>query len=510
MADILLITLNARYTHASLGLRYLKANLGELESRAEILEFTISQNKEEMLEAIYRHSPKMVTFGIYIWNFLETTSLIKDLRELMPELIISIGGPEVSYEYRDTEVFNAADYLITGWGDLSFYELCRSIFIDKTPHPEKVIIGKQPPLDQIKLPYHLYTDEDIAHRTVYVEASRGCPYKCEFCLSSLDKTAWRFPLELFLDAMDSLYQRGLRQFKFIDRTFNLKKDFTLAILDFFLDKIEENPDDPLFLHFELVPDVISDELKAKILEFPDGSMQFEVGIQTLNPVTQKLISRRTDLVKAKENISWLSNHTDVHLHVDLIVGLPDETIDEFGKGFNELWSWDPQEIQVGILKRLKGTPIIRHTTEYQFKYSQEPPYSVLENRNMPFLVVQELERFAKFWDLISNSGRFQTTLPLILKEDAFAEFRALSHALYAELKRTHSISLDRLFRSVFRYLVERKKDHKESIICAMADDFSRTGIKGWPKYLGERPEPKVEEISPELAALPKRQQQHRR
>src|SRR5699024_6920126 len=205
--------------------------------------------------------------------------------------------------------------------------------------------------------------------------------------------------------------------------------------------------DPLFLHFELVPDVISDELKAKILECPDGSMQFEVGIQTLNPVTQKLISRRTDLVKAKENISWLSNHTDVHLHVDLIVGLPDETIDEFGKGFNELWSWDPQEIQVGILKRLKGTPIIRHTTEYQFKYSQEPPYSVLENRNMPFLVVQELERFAKFWDLISNSGRFQTTLPLILKEDAFAEFRALSNALYAELKRTHSISLDRLFRS---------------------------------------------------------------
>ena len=135
---------------------------------------------------------------------------------------------------------------------------------------------------------------------------------------------------------------------------------------------------------------------------------------------------------------------------------------------------------------------------------------MLENRNMPFLVVQELERFAKFWDLISNSGRFQTTLPLILKEDAFAEFRALSNALYAELKRTHSISLDRLFRSVFRYLVEREKESKESIIRAMADDFSRTGIKGWPKYLGERPEPRVEELSPELAALPKRQQQHRR
>ena len=180
--DILLITLNARYSHASLGLRYLKANLHELEDRAEILEFTIQQNKETMLEEIYQRNPKIVSFGIYIWNFMETTSLIKDLRALMPDVIITIGGPEVSYEYEDTEVYPLVDYLITGWGDVSFYQLAKSLLVEKKPWETKVIKGIEPPLEEIKLPYYLYNEEDIKHRTVYIEASRGCPFKCEFCL----------------------------------------------------------------------------------------------------------------------------------------------------------------------------------------------------------------------------------------------------------------------------------------------------------------------------------------
>ncbi len=508
--DMLLITLNARYTHASLGLRYLKANLHELEDRAEIIEFTIHQNKEEMLEAIYARKPKIVSFGIYIWNFEETTSLIKDLRELMPEVIITIGGPEVSYEYEETELFPYVDYLITGWGDISYYELAKSLLVHNRPWPTKVIPGIQPPLDQIKLPYYLYNEEDIKYRTVYVEASRGCPFKCEFCLSSLDKTAWRFPLEPFLEAMDDLYQRGLRQYKFVDRTFNLKKDFTLAILNFFLDKLKKNPEDSLFLHFELVPDYLSDELKEKILEFPDGSLQFEIGIQTLKPSTQQLISRRTNLEKAKENISWLSKHTDVHLHVDLIVGLPDEDIQSFGEGFDELWSWEPQEIQVGILKRLKGVPIIRHSNEFQYKYSQEQPYSILENRDVPFVEIMEMERFAKYWDTIANSGRFQVILPKILGATPFNNFRALSAWLYQKFGRAHSIALDRLFRAIYDYLVEVRGESIEIIRDLLSQDFQRTGIKGWPKYLGERPEERyVPELTVDNSALPQRQRQHR-
>jgi len=508
--DILLITLNARYSHASLGLRYLKANLHELEDRAEILEFTIQQNKEAMLEEIYRRNPKIVSFGIYIWNFMETTSLIKDLRALMPDVIISIGGPEVSYEYDDTEIYPLVDYLITGWGDVSFYQLAKSLLVEEKSWETKVIKGIEPPLEEIKLPYYLYNEEDIKHRTVYIEASRGCPFKCEFCLSSLDKTAWRFPLEPFLAAMDDLYVRGLRQYKFVDRTFNLKKDFTLAILDFFLDKLAKNPEESLFLHFELVPDYLSEELKEKILEFPNGSLQFEIGIQTLNPTTQHLISRKTNLVAAKENISWLSKHTDVHLHVDLIVGLPDEDLESFAKGFNELWSWEPQEIQVGILKRLKGVPIIRHSSEYQYSFSQEPPYSILKNREMPFFEVMEMERFAKFWDSIANSGRFKESLPVILGDLPFENFRAIAASLSQTFGRAYGIALDRLFKAIYEYLVDVRNLTVDEVRIVMREDFLRTGIKGWPKYLGERPDDRLFGSQDDgNEALPQRQRQHR-
>lgn len=508
--DILLITLNARYSHASLGLRYLKANLHELEDRAEILEFTIQQNKEAMLEEIYARNPKIVSFGIYIWNFMETTSLIKDLRALMPDVIITIGGPEVSYEYEDTEIYPLVDYLITGWGDVSFYQLVKNLLVENSPWESKVIKGIQPPLEEIKLPYYLYNEEDIKYRTVYLEASRGCPFKCEFCLSSLDKTAWRFPLEPFLEAMDDLYERGLRQFKFVDRTFNLKKDFTLAILNFFLDKLAKKPEEALFLHFELVPDYLSDELKEKILEFPDGTLQFEIGIQTLNPTTQQLISRRTNLELAKENISWLSKHTDVHLHVDLIVGLPDEDLTSFAEGFNELWSWEPQEIQVGILKRLKGVPIIRHSNEFQYSFSQEPPYSILRNREMPFTQVMEMERFAKFWDTVANSGRYRETLPLILGDLPFENFRALSRYLYRAFGRSYGIALDRFFKAIFEYLTEEAGYLVEDVRLVMREDFLRTGIKGWPKYLGERPDERLfGSQNDDNEALPQRQRQHR-
>ncbi|MGL4674584.1 MAG: B12-binding domain-containing radical SAM protein, partial [Wohlfahrtiimonas sp.] len=287
--NILISTLNARFSHASLATRYLYANMEEIQSQAEICEFTIQQDTDDILTIVHEKNPKILLLGVYIWNINETTKLVRELKALMPELIIVIGGPEVSYEYQDTPIFNAADYLITGWGDISAYELCRDILAGNAPE-NKVITGLQPKLEEIKLPYDYYTDFDIQHRTVYVEASRGCPFKCEFCLSSLDKTAWTFPLDAFLEAMDGLYQRGLRQYKFIDRTFNLKREFTVQILNFFLDKLAQNPEESLFLHFELVPDFLPDEIKELILKFPEGSLQFEIGIQTLNPETQKLIS----------------------------------------------------------------------------------------------------------------------------------------------------------------------------------------------------------------------------
>lgn len=513
---ILLTTLNARYSHASLGLRYLKANMAELYDLTQIYEFTIQQSTDEVIEQIVALNPQIVGFGVYIWNVEQTTKIVETLKVLRPEIKVVLGGPEVSYEYTEQPIVKAADFLITGWGDVSFPELCRQLINGLRPQ-EKVIVGIQPPLESITLPYDEYDDEDIKQRTVYVEASRGCPFTCEFCLSSLDKKAWSFPLPQFMQAMDKLYHKGLRQYKFVDRTFNLKTDFTTTILTFFLAKLEQNPEEQLFLHFELVPDHLSDELKALILQFPEGCLQFEIGIQTLNLSTQKHISRRTNLAKAEDNIRWLVEKSHVHLHVDLIAGLPDENLSSFAEGMNRLYSWQPHEIQLGILKRLKGTPIIRHTEPFNYRYSPEPPFSVMENKDIPFDEMNHMKRLAKYWDLIINSGRFKHTQSLLLEDKPFENMSELTSWLFSKLGRSHSIRLEKLFELVHEYLLNIKGIDRGLLKSTIAEDFIKTGIQGWPKIFGEPPVNWRERLSEAnrlkqaqvAEATPKRQQRHK-
>jgi radical SAM superfamily enzyme YgiQ (UPF0313 family) len=451
---ILLSTLNARYTHASLGLRYLLANMGELKAQTRIQEFVIGAKTTEMVERILSTQPKIVGFGVYIWNVEETTRLVVTLKRVAPHVTIVLGGPEVSYETGEQEIVRLADYVVTGWGDVTFPKLCGEILNGPKPLM-KVHAGVQPPMAEITLPYAEYSDEDLAHRTLYVEASRGCPFKCEFCLSSLDKTAWPFNIDHFLAGMESLHARGARLFKFVDRTFNLNIKTSLKIMQFFLDKLAANPDDPVYAHFELVPDHLPEALKEGIAKFPPGTLQFEIGIQSFNPVVQANISRKQDNQKAADNIRWLCTHSNVHMHVDLIAGLPGETVESFAEGFDKLWALGPHEIQFGILKRLRGTPIIRHTEEFGMVYDPYPPYTILANREIDFPTMQRLVRFARYWDLVANSGRFTHATPVLLGEHPFANFMAFSDWLYANTDATHRIALDRLAVLVGRWLGQR-------------------------------------------------------
>jgi len=235
MTKIVLSTLNARYPHASLGLRCLRANLGELRADSCLLEFVVGQKTEEMAERILALSPRVLGLGVYIWNVEESTRLVAQLKRLAPQLWIVLGGPEVSHEVDQQRICALADYVVTGWGDISFARLLRDLLAGRPP-ANRIVVGEQPPLAALALPYAEYTEEDIAKRYIYVEASRGCPFKCEFCLSALDRSAWAFPLAAFFDELATLWARGAREFKFVDRTFNLKIDASLAIIEFFLQR----------------------------------------------------------------------------------------------------------------------------------------------------------------------------------------------------------------------------------------------------------------------------------
>ncbi len=547
MPDIVLTTLNARYWHSSFGLRYLLANMGELTAQTTMLEFGIGDRTVDVLSTLLAQEPRIVGFGVYIWNIEPITKLVADLKQVRPDIVIVLGGPEVSYETEGQVIVQHADYVITGEADVEFPNLCRRLLsADGGAEPEgsgltvlakgdlespgfrsslaptpathtgnrngnrngkvaEIIHAAVPPLSEIALPYDLYNDEDIANRVIYVEVSRGCPFTCEFCLSALDIPVRLFDLDEFLAAMQSLLDRGVVQFKFVDRTFNLNMRVSNSILQFFLDRYQPG----LFLHFEMIPDRLPDALRELIAKFPDGALQFEIGVQTFNDEVGELISRRQDNDKLAENFQFLREQTGVHIHADLIIGLPGETVESFAAGFDRLVALSPQEIQVGILKRLKGTPITRHDEEWQMVYSDHAPFEILSNRLLDFETVHQLRRFSRFWDLIANSGNFRESTPLIWGEESpFEHFLKFTDWIHQAEQRTHGIPLGRLSQRMFEFLTEQQAVPAESAAMSLWRDYVNGGRRDKPAYLKGFDLPPHHEISEANSELPDRQARH--
>lgn len=528
---IVLATLNAKYIHASLGLRCLLANMDShggpgLRALTQLREFTIVQRPVQIAEELLALAPRVIGLGVYIWNVVETTQLVRLLKALRPDIKIVLGGPEVSFETGEQEICRLADHVITGWGDVSFPKLCRALLDGPAPLM-KIIPGEQPPLAELALPYSEYTAQDLAKRLLYVEASRGCPFKCEFCLSSLDKTAWAFELDGFMAEMDALYQRGARNFKFVDRTFNLKVDFSVRILQFFLDRIKDaagaaGAAPELFVHFEVVPDSLHERLKALIAQFPAGSLQFEVGIQSFNPEVQQRISRKQDNDKTTDNLRWLVNESQAHVHADLIFGLPGETLESFADGFDRLHALGPHEIQFGILKRLRGTPITRHTADFAMVYDPQPPYTILQTGAVDFVAMQRIQRFARYWEMLANSGRFSQALGLLLgtpapvpdratsapqraavetsglglaltlpaiservATSAFWNFLTFSDWLWHTTGKTHEFAPEKLVDVLFEHLTTERGMAAEPVRAVLLLDYRASGTRGRPQCLAE-------------------------
>jgi len=427
---ILLATINAKWIHPSLALRLLKANLGPLEDRCQITEFALRQPMREKINPILEARPKVLGLSVSIWNHADTLDLLKNLHKEwdknfgIQKPVVVLGGPEVSYLHAEAEIFTYCDYCIRGEGEVFFKTLCDAIFNDKMVSSLKKESGiffngtffdsGNVNLSEIKTAYHLYSNEDLQKKLTYVEASRGCPYSCEFCMGSSNaaqKKAREFPLEEFISEMELLIERGGKTFKFLDRSFNSNIKRAQKIMEFFLEKIKEHS---ITVHFEMTPLQFPPELLETITRFPPGSLRLEIGIQTLNIAVAERIGRQTNPEKELETLRFLSDKTNAIIHADLIAGLPGEDIVSFGKGFDSLWSAlrgntektknHRTEIQLGILKLLPGAAIARHTDSYGMNYNPSPPYEVIKTAAMPEFELNRIKNFARFWESTVNRG----------------------------------------------------------------------------------------------------------
>ena len=522
---IVLCTLNARYVHASLGLRCLLANMGDLYCQTTLREFTIARSAQDIARGLLDllgpavdGRAQVIGFGVYIWNVTQTCAVVCLLRTLRPALKIVLGGPEVSHELESQPIVALADHVITGWGDVSFPRLCRALLHGPRPLM-KVIAGEQPPLDSIALPYAEYSDLDLAHRVVYVEASRGCPFKCAFCLSALDKTAWAFDLPRFLAALDVLYRRGARNFKFVDRTFNLKVDTAAHILQFFLDRLPvagaTDGMRGLSVHFELIPDHLPERLKQCIALFPAGVLQFEVGIQTFDVDVQRRIARMQDNTRTEANLRWLVQSSRAHVHADLIFGLPGESLAGFGRGFDRLLALGPHEIQLGVLKRLRGTPMAAQDTGLVF--DPQPPYTVRSTADVSAQAVEQFARLARYWDLIANSGRFRRTLRVLWQApapvpgadtSAFGTLLRLTDWLWARTGATHRLTPEQLVDHLAGFLRAERPDDAGVVEQALLDDYLASGARARPLALRQRLAPGATPVRARQTATLPRQNLH--
>jgi hypothetical protein len=478
MTGIVLTTINAKWIHPSLALRLLKANLGPLEDHCQILEFALRQPLSEKTSPILAARPSILGISVSIWNHRATLELLQTLEAAWmgggqagaSRPVVILGGPEVSHLPPECELIHHADWVVRGEGEAVFRELCEwqlgntalgtrryfSVGISSARAiAGKIITAKPVDLSGIDPAYRLYTGEDLSRKLVYVEASRGCPFGCEFCLSSLDKEVRDFPLDRFLEEMNDLIRRGARTFKFLDRTFNFNIARAQRILEFFLSHLNQTDRPPLCVHFEMVPARCPPELRELLIRFPPETLRLEVGIQTFNQKTTALIGRLSAPEAELETLRFIRNQTNAIVHVDLIAGLPGEDMASFAEGFDRLWLAlsSPQitqitaEIQLGILKCLPGTPINRHTETYGMRYALDPPYEVLETAIFPAGELDRIKNFARFWEVIVNRGVFRDLGPGLFPQGqpVFYRFMELSDRLFAYFRRNWGIDRKELY-----------------------------------------------------------------
>lgn len=538
----LLAAINAKYIHSNLGIYSLikyaqdkfagrEAQGGEFPKiQIEMGEYTINHQMELILQDIYRRSPDVVGFSCYIWNILYVKELVRDLKKVMPQVQIWLGGPEVSYDAEAVlRELPEVKGIMAGEGEETFYRLVeqymagelskhhqvksedgagRPVFAADGEEELETLLsalpglvfrnkdggihtGRPAPLmDLSRIPFSYGNLEGLEHRIIYYESSRGCPFSCSYCLSSIDKTVRFRALELVKKELAFFLERRVPQVKFVDRTFNCKKSHSMEIWKFIL----EHDNGVTNFHFEISADLLDEDEMVLLEQMRPGLIQLEIGVQTTNPDTIREIRRKMDLVKLERNVHRINHFHNIHQHLDLIAGLPYEDLESFKKSFNDVYRMAPEQLQLGFLKVLKGSYMEEMAGEYGLLYKSQPPYEVLSTRWLSYDDVIRLKGVEEMVEVYYNSGQFRTVLKELVKEfeEPFDLFQAL--AVYYEEKQITGISHSRLARYeiLFQFINEKIPDIQDGGKAEqyrdllMYDLYLRENVKSRPSFAREQ------------------------
>lgn len=498
---ILLAACNAKYIHSNLAVYNLKSCSGEYSSRVVVKEYTINQLRDDILKDIYLEQPDVICFSCYIWNISFVRELVPDLKKILPQVEFWAGGPEVSYDAVEFLKKNPAFFgVMVGEGEETFHELA-GYYIERKPetlseirgvafrdeNKDRNIVhtGWRELMDLSKVPFAYSNLTEFKNRIIYYESSRGCPFSCSYCLSSIDKKLRFRDIELVKKELQFFIDNKVPQVKFVDRTFNCKHDHAMEIWRY----ITEHDNGITNFHFEISADLLRAEELALMKTMRPGLIQLEIGVQSTNPQTIKAIRRTMDFEKLKRIVEQIHSFGNIHQHLDLIAGLPYEGYDSFHKSFCDVYALHPEQFQLGFLKVLKGSHMMEMTGEYQIFYKDREPYEVLSTAWLTYGEILRLKMVESMVEVYYNSGQFKNTLVFLEKyfDDPFQMYEALGR--FYEKKGYSEISHSRMRR--YEILMEFAGEQKEIPLEALSDVmlldlYLRENLKSRPSFASDQ------------------------
>lgn len=490
---ILLAACNAKYIHSNLAVYNLRAYAEEYRENIILKEYTINQQKDEILRDIYLEKPDIICFSCYIWNISFVKEIAEDLKKILPDSVFWAGGPEVSFDAEDFLKKNPGFFgVMVGEGEETFRELCR-FYVENKGNLEEISgiafysgekirhNGWREIMDLSKVPFAYENMEDFRNKIVYYESSRGCPFSCSYCLSSVDKKLRFRNLDLVKKELQFFIDKKVPQVKFVDRTFNCKHSHAMEIWKYIL----EHDNGITNFHFEISADLLKEEELSLMGKMRPGLIQLEIGVQSTNPDTIKAIRRTMDFERLSEIVNKIHSFGNIHQHLDLIAGLPYENYDSFRNSFNQVYALKPEQLQLGFLKVLKGSLMKEMAEEYGILHKEKEPYEVLSTKWLSYGEILKLKTVESMVEVYYNSGQFSNTLNYIESffEDAFSLYEELGK--FYEEKGYHSISHSRMkrYEILLEFLEGYQEISREKVVDAMLLDlYLRENLKSRPSF----------------------------